>query len=283
MLGKLIKYDLKSMSKTFIPVWILSPVIGLLLSFTARGIIEVGESGGSAVMNTFQLTSSGIVSAIMGLLFLGLMVGLFVMTLMFVIQRFWNGLLKEEGYLMFTLPVETWKLIVSKAVTATLVTCISTVIGIFSCTLLMAASVAEMIDMLGAEFRFLFGQIIGEIGALRLSVMIVLVLILSVLSVAEGIYEIYAAMALGQLLQTHRVLGACIWFIGFNIVLSTITGLISSIMNIICPNGFLYYTSYSGNIYGFGNLLVLMIVTVIELLVFHLITERVLATRLNLE
>ena len=42
-------------------------------------------------------------------------VAIFVMNVIIVIQRFWNGLLQEEGYLMFTLPVTTRSLILSKS------------------------------------------------------------------------------------------------------------------------------------------------------------------------
>lgn len=40
MLGKLMKYDMKSMSRAFIPMWILAPVISLLLSVSIRSAIE---------------------------------------------------------------------------------------------------------------------------------------------------------------------------------------------------------------------------------------------------
>ncbi len=44
MLKKLIKYDLKSMSRAFIPMWILAPVVSLLLSFSIRGTIAWANS-----------------------------------------------------------------------------------------------------------------------------------------------------------------------------------------------------------------------------------------------
>lgn len=184
---------------------------------------------------------------------------------------------------MFTLPVETWKLIVSKALTATLITCISTVIGILSCTLLAAASLEDVMKTLSAGFHFFLQGMVEEFGPLGLSVLIVLCLILSVLSVAEGIYEIYAAMALGQLVQGHRVLGACVCFIGLNIILSLVTNFFTAVIGAIFPDDLWYYISSSGTYYGIGNLLLLIVITVIELLIFHLITERTLSARLNLE
>lgn len=42
------------------------------------------------------------------------MVALFVLTMIVIIQRFYKGLLCDEGYLMFTLPVKPWQLIATK-------------------------------------------------------------------------------------------------------------------------------------------------------------------------
>ena len=112
MLGKLMKYDMKSMSRAFIPMWILAPVISLLLSVSIRSAIEWTDN---PLLSGMINAGSSILMIITGLLFAAALVGLLIMTIMFVIQRFWNGLLKEEGYLMFTLPVKVWELIVSKA------------------------------------------------------------------------------------------------------------------------------------------------------------------------
>lgn len=38
MLRKLIKYDIKSISRVFIPMWILTPIVALMLSFSIRGM-----------------------------------------------------------------------------------------------------------------------------------------------------------------------------------------------------------------------------------------------------
>ncbi len=105
MLGKLMKYDMKSMSRAFIPMWILAPVISLLLSVSIRSAIEWTDN---PLLSGMINAGSSILMIITGLLFAAALVGLLIMTIMFVIQRFWNGLLKEEGYLMFTLPVKVW-------------------------------------------------------------------------------------------------------------------------------------------------------------------------------
>ena len=67
-----------------------------------------------------------------GALYAAVLAALGVMTVLPVIQRFYKGLLREEGYLMFTLPVESWKIVLAKALAAVLMIHISLIVGIFS-------------------------------------------------------------------------------------------------------------------------------------------------------
>ena len=70
MLGKLIKYDMKSISRTLIPLWILAPVISLLFSISIRGLVGTAEY---AVQNTLEnqalIQGSAIITGITTLVF----------------------------------------------------------------------------------------------------------------------------------------------------------------------------------------------------------------------
>lgn len=279
MLGKLIRYDMKSMSRAFIPMWILAPVIALMLSVSIRGTIAWANS---PLAGNFMATGNGMVMAVMMLLFTGVMIGLAVMTILFVIQRFWNGLLKDEGYLMFTLPVETWELITSKGITATVISLISIADGIFACAILAIASVDEVIEALSGAWVYFWREVTEEIGAL-FWVMAVLLILLMVLSTAKSIYQAYAAMALGQLFESHRVIGSCVAYVGMSIVLSVLTSIVTMIIGMFVPDDWIYYVNSRGELFGVGYLLLLLIVTAVQLLIFHVIAERILSTRLNLE
>lgn len=114
MLSKLVKYDIKSLIRVFIPVWIVAPVIAVMLSATIH-LLSVADG---PLMNVFSEYIGPILLGILAVLFVAVIVGMMIMTLILVICRFWNGLLKEEGYLAFTLPVEVWQLIVSKVIVA---------------------------------------------------------------------------------------------------------------------------------------------------------------------
>ena len=198
MLRKLIKYDIKSISRVFIPMWILTPIVALMLSFSIRGMSTWTQN---IISSGFMVAGNGILMMVMMLLFFGIMVGLFVMTILFTIQRFWNGLLKEEGYLMFTLPVKVWELIVSKAITATIVSCISILVGIFSSMILAVFSTDEFITSLAYAWKYMFG-VVWKIDA-RFIVNFILCIILFIVMLVENVYHVYTAMAVGQLWQEH--------------------------------------------------------------------------------
>ena len=282
MLGKLIKYDIKSMSRTFIPLWVLTPVIAMMLSLSMRGIVTTSRlsPAGSLVA-----ARNGIVTMVMGLLFFGVIVGLVVMTIMFVIQRFWNGLLKEEGYLMFTLPVETWELVTAKGLSATFVACISVADAVFSCLVLALFSAEVVLNTLADVWKLLTKELF-EMGPVFMFGL-VLFLFLSILSVAQSIYHVYAAMALGQLFEGHRVLGACVSYVGISIAVSVATSIVASVTSWILPNSWSYnwwyYMNHSSEAMGLIYLLVMILYTAVEIIVYHVITERILSTKLNLE
>lgn len=282
MLGKLMKYELRSMSRAFIPMWILGPIIAFMLSFSIRGTIDWSNS--SRMGNLIEF-GSGMLMTVMMILFVSAIIGLLVMTVMFVCQRFWNGLLKEEGYLMFTLPVQTWELIVSKALAATLICCVSVVVGVFSGVILAVCGVDQILRHLGQLWAYTFSRVT------KLSpvfwVCVILFLILFVAEIACSIYHAYAAMSVGHLFQRHKVIGSCVAYIGFSIVASTISNMISSMIGVILPDKWNYFVpSNLGSMEDAASivyLLCLLVSVCLEIVVYHVITEKILTTRLNLE
>lgn len=282
MLAKLIKYDIKSMSRTFIPMWVLTPVIAIMLSLSMRGMVTTSRM---TPAESFVVARNGMISMVMGLLFLGVIIGLVVMTIMFIIQRFWNGLLKEEGYLMFTLPVETWELITAKGLSATFVTCISMADAVFACLMLALFSAEVVLNSLARIWNGLMEDLFkaGPVFMFNL----VLLIFLVILSVAQSIYHVYAAMALGQLFEGHRVLGSCVSYVGISIAVSVVTNIIASVTSWILPNSWTYdiwyYMNHSAEVMGLVYLLLMILYTVLQIVVYHVITERILSTKLNLE
>lgn len=279
MLGKLIKYDMKSMVRVFAPVWILAPVVALLLSFTMRGAMVPSDY--SLFSGTFE-NMTGLLTFVMSLMFFGVMVALVVMTVLLIVQRFWRGLLKEEGYLMFTLPVEPWKLITSKGITATIVCLISGLVGILSCILLFLGSTKGVMREFGQLWTFFLNNVNIELGA-ALWVDLILFILLMIAGAAKSIYQLYAAIAMGQLFQGHRIAGACVSYAGISMVISFISGVCMLIVNMIVPDDWMYVFNSRADVFSVSYLMFLFLITVVQIILFHVITERILSTKLNLE
>ncbi len=274
MFGKLMKYDLRSMLRVFLPLWLLTPILSLLLSFSIRGSYR--SDNGSVQIGT------NILVTLMGVLFAGVIVALLVVTVVLVVQRFWNGLLKDEGYLMFTLPVEPWQLIASKGLSATLVSFISGAVGVLSCSLLVLGSsddvILEFLQIWNSVLRFWnlnFRISLGVIGALAVVLMIA--------ATAENIWKAYASMALGQLWQGHRVAGSILAYLGCSVVTSLVSNLFSGILMNLLPDNLLEWINAGADEFVVVYLLLMILAELILLLIYCLITERVLSKRLNLE
>lgn len=87
MLGKLVKYDIKSLIRVFIPIWIVAPIVAVMLS----GAIHLISVSDGPLMNLFSEYVGPILLGILTILFVAVIVGMMIMTLILVIRRFWNG------------------------------------------------------------------------------------------------------------------------------------------------------------------------------------------------
>lgn len=205
MLFKLLKYDFRSMWKTFSLVWAACLVLALVnrftLPFEGKTNVTIGPG-------------DGILAFITGLVFFGVLFAMFVAVMIFVIQRFYKGLLGDEGYLMNTLPVPTWQLVLSKLVCAVFVSIASMVVTFLACLLLVPIRWDRVFSM--AFFQALWEGLFGRPDALlylfEMCVMVALGLALLTLMV-------YLAMAIGQLFS-HRIVMSVVAFIGLDILAS---------------------------------------------------------------
>ncbi len=93
MLGKLIKYEIKATARTFLPLF-----AALLISAGIYKLISALSAKAPQAPEIISLILYNII-----------LVGVFVMTFVVMVQRFYKNLLSDEGYLMFTLPVKAWK------------------------------------------------------------------------------------------------------------------------------------------------------------------------------
>ena len=201
MLGKLLKYDFRSMWKQFSVIWPAALILAFINRFTVFGI---HNPGGSVFGEWMGVVSMG--------LFGGVCFTMVILSAVFVLTRFYKGLLGDEGYLMHTLPVRSWQLVLSKLICAVCVSIASMVIVFLACLLLFPINWGEVFR--DDFFRALWKVITEEPDALLyLFEMCVMV----ALGLALCIAIAYLAMAVGHLFR-RRIIMSVVAFIGLDIL-----------------------------------------------------------------
>ncbi|MDD4680660.1 MAG: ABC transporter permease [Clostridia bacterium] len=263
MLGKLLKYEIKSTARIFIPLYALLLVFALLNKFLNP--FEVMES---SVRFNFQ----SVFQALTASAYFILIVAIFVMTLFIAIQRFYKNLLGDEGYLMFTLPVKTRQNIASKLLIAVMWYILSAV-----------AVITSIAIMVGPREFFEFLQSMIELLKDGLGVASLIILPLFILiQLIHGTLMIYDAMSLGHLFGKQKLLAsfgmyAALYFITQIIltivILSVGSTMFTSLIHSAEPTG-VQILSFLG---------MLGIVAALLSVVHFAITNYILKNKLNLE
>jgi len=213
MLGKLMKYDLRSCLRKFGPLWIAAMALSVLIGLSFRYVVDV--EGGSGGLITFLL------GVLPSMVLFGLFVAMAVLALIFVCERFYKGLLGDEGYLMFTLPASAGAHIASKGLTALILEIVSGLVALLSGFLLVTVYRPAGFAEGWVEFWRQMRQLHLPAGFPWL---IVEVLLLFLVTAAAQTLKIYAAIALGHLAKKHRALWALLSYVGIGIVLNILFG-----------------------------------------------------------
>lgn len=242
MLGKLLKYDLKAMGRIMVPFWSALFAVGILWGAQMR----------LSRVASLSFLGGNVGRIIVILVFTALVMAVFAMNIIVVIQRFWKGILKEEGYLMFTLPVSTRSLILSKLFSSFLVS--------LGTILILAVLVSLIVVMQGVDLNGL-----QQLKNIRIDGFFIkwsaYGAAFAVFALFNAIYHVYAAMAIGQLSNRNRMICAFVAYVVMAIVLGVIEIPLLD-----------YMSEWS-----------FLAVTVIEVIIYHIITEYILTKKLNLE
>lgn len=268
MTGKLMKYELRSMLRTFLPLWGVLLVVAFLNRFTLQA-------------GSFARALHGVPATLLMVIYVIGIMAIAVVAFVFMIQRFYNGLLKDEGYLMFTLPVKTSQLIWAKCLSAAILVFATSLVCVLSVFLMVLNS--DVIRELSREFTEIARNLpeYREITSLGAQC-VLLGLVSSFVSAIAFIMQAYLAMALGQLANKHRAAWSVLAFVGISVVLSTlgITSLSNNFFGALSSPA-LESMTYSRLLWAvFGSIIVTQLV---ETAIFYFPAEWILRKRLNLE
>ncbi|CAA7600359.1 Hypothetical protein DEACI_1012 [Acididesulfobacillus acetoxydans] len=251
MLGKLLKYEMRATGRTLLPLF-----LSLLL---VAGISRLLFGAGHQKWDVATVISLAVYAVIMA--------GMFVMTFVVMIQRFYRNLLSDEGYLMFTLPVKPWKHIVSKLLVSMMWIVVSVAVALVSIIIVNYRPGA-------------WTKMITFSGGLGSSAHFLAFIVSALVSLAAGILLIYASIAIGHLVNRHKVLAS---FAGF-IVLNTLTQIVGqvfrSLFHTIQVNSGHFAFAQARSELAIACAIAFMVLLSAA---YFAVTNHILAKRLNLE
>ena len=213
MLGKLIKYDLKSTSKVLILVHAFLLLSAFLMRIFMTGQIQLEDVEGS----------SNILMALTILLYSLIVMGASFATSIIVAVRFYKNLFSDEGYLTNTLPVSRGILLLAKTISGGIWTAVDMALLLFSIYIVaFPPNVMELFQ----DNKEAVMEAMGFTGSYTLPSVPAIVgflLILSLLSGFSSVAMIYASVVLGQLFSSHRVIGAVACYFAISTIFSMIS------------------------------------------------------------
>ena len=258
MLGKLLRYEFKSIGRLFLPLYGLSVLLAVANRFTSYNPKWEYELPEFVLMFAFM----------------AILMGLALITFIQCVLRFKRNLLGDEGYLMMTLPVERMDLILSKLIAAVAWTIIGGCVGLISLFILMPTN---DIKIMGELFIDIF-----RYGGFNGVMFLVYMIIIGILGVAAVYTPIYTALSLGHISNKNKMLASFGWYFVNGIVLNILSsGLVLTIEKVQLWD--LLRIDISGKMVSHLIFIGFIVCLLIYNMAHIMITDYVLKNKLNLE
>lgn len=260
MLGKVLKYDLISICKNLIPLY----VVLLGLSLMVR------------ILSLFDNVS--VIEILLGLMIFGLiLISIFsiLLTGIFSVKYYLENLFKDQAYLTHTLPVKKGILLLSKVITS-LVTIICTFGVIFLGFLIAFYQVG------------LFGEILEFLGksyaGIEVYKFLIFMIIYGMIVYLTTILMVYASISIGFSRSSNKIVSSVVCALIFYFIMEF---LYLGLLGIIMVSNPAFISNLDNNTFMLSDLLnfftVFMIFTAILGGVYYYISYRYMNKKLNLE
>lgn len=181
MLGKLIKYDIRSTWRDFASVY-MAIILGVLI-----------------IPFLFNRSDNPIINTVAGFLTFGLVVAVVVVTIINLFKIYNTNVFSKEGYLTMTLPVTAAKLVSSKLIVSTMWIILTGIVTALALSILFMVNTSDPFAQLAEAFQYLMAQWHGYS-----IIPITLIMIGAFLSVVKEIAKLFLACSIAHLKQLNR-------------------------------------------------------------------------------
>lgn len=219
MLGKLIKYDILADWKKYVIVYAATLLLSIMTFILEKCVSAVQN-------NAFLIIIDDFISAA----FMVMTIATSLMVFVFAVMRFYKNLVRDEGYLMHTLPVPTWQLIASKLITV-YIWFIAAVIVIIASMGIILGEPFWVFKLADGYSEFIAGltEMAGEEAVQPFMDCMGYIMLSTILSPFYFMSHIYFSLALGNLSNGHKLGIAVLAFFGTNIAEQIIAAVIMSV------------------------------------------------------
>ena len=263
MLTKLLKYDLKNLFKTLLPIYLITLVITIL---------TIIFNNLSDLSNLFSTLNALVVFAYVIILMI-LLIGTFFLN----IRDFYLDFTSERAYLVNTLPVKKSTILTSKVLTSLITAISSTVIFMISICILIIGN-GEWTSFTN-DLYTLFTYFTSDAW-----LMLILCIILIIVAYLSQISLCYLSIAIGQLKNTNKLAFSFIAYIVLYIIYEIYFALTLSSIFIISPDFVKQLDATFTPLASINLLFIILIILILIIIAIIMpITNYILNRKLNLE
>ena len=274
MLRKLMKHEFRATGRIMLPLFLILLVTAVGANFSVRGMLDTG----SRFLN--------VLGALLVMAFVIAIMGVCVMSMVVMVQRFYKNLLQDEGYVMMTLPVSVHQHIWSKLIVSAVWFALTLVVVCLAC-LIMAFDV-ELVQQIAAGFRELFQEIYRNLStyyAINGTAIVAEFLVLCFVGCCAMCLQFYAALAIGHSFSGHKMAWSVAWYFIIQFAVQFVGGMLVVLLDESWFHHLLL--GWTDNISGMAavhfGMCVLIVGELVYGAVFYLLTTYFLKRRLNLE
>ena len=276
MLGKLLKHEFKVTSRWFLPMFLVIAVITALLK------VSMILSEGSIFLSLGISTMMSIIEGLFIALYVIILIGTSILALFLLIKRFYSNMFGNEGYLTHTLPVTGTQLLNSKLICS--FTWIMSLIPIWIISFLILFAGTDIFSEAGYYTSAITEEIhILNVSGFSIGLIVLELVLLAILSTISALLGYYLSITLGQhYLGEHRLLGAILFYFILSVVSSTISSVFTTVLENVLLSNAVFLTMADAfklitGIFGYA-----LIVTIIQTIVYYVLTRHFLTKKLNL-
>lgn len=292
MLGKLLKYDFRALSRVMLPLQLSVLVAGVLgcflVNFSWRSLMRSFDSSLYSYSEVLPLESviNASTSMLAGLFFAVVFASYWV-SLFLVARHLYKSFLKDEGYLTFTLPVSGNQHMLSKTISGSIWLVINALILTFIVVLLTLVGFSDT-GLINLDVLGVYKEVFSELSNASGMMLILECLLIGLTAIIASVLMVYFSLILGGVLaRTYKVLAGIGIFVAVNIVVQTI-------MSFVAAAGFIALDSLSSSLffstttpYWFVEIQPIMLPALILeigfIITFFLVSKYLINNKLNLE